>query len=924
MPHLEPAYLRYIYDGLIKGSIHPENAAELPEGLIGLYEEAFDERQQVHKRQQLLERFAIWALLKKEVTAQFVAEVLNQPEEEIQEFIATYSAWFNSPESGKYQLYHESLKVYLLQKLNEVAVHELLEKLISRLELAIAVQKADEFEWYGLEFLGSHIFISDSKDVKLIRLTSLCENQNFTDRQINLSGHYEWPKMNFKYLAISGFKKNKEHIINSTLGLVKIHLKESSDVDPIFIFLKEERFELALFRIDSLLKNESKEDKFIFYFQLFEELLNKPWVEIHHISSIIEHFTKSIETIFYYNLDSLIVKHLKTLEGIWKRGIEIDILLRYFDFYKDNKIDFDKNYSTLVYGKLIYRAVGLDFAISFFSDNSKINYLSVNAKTAIEFETNLNTYGYAFQNFATIKNYIIEIKSLKFLESKLPIDLDDFGIRYFLHNILIERKKIDVFIDYLDQMNKSEFSKLKNLDLNRKIHLAESYLFFIDWLIVNEDLDKAEYYLNKYYYLLEHNINNLEKGEYREINEIVHVLDLAKALKRKDIILHIYEKTKKGFEIWKSWEDEWNIKEISCILMHKLIFDRDIEIWLNRFVFKEKNEFYINAILPYWPIDDLKIKKNEINNVSAKLIYYNAINKSDQEVLKFLLLKDLENDNFFKFFPFALYASETNDSKLIVELISRLEKVNKFNASYYLTYFEIKNREVMSNESKNLFSELSNKYLTQNLKENGDITKLHYLFTILELQLSLLDNKNAHQTVTQIKKIERNSFNHNDLQFFISLIKELIVNQFSNNEIKWQLVKIYLEFSRSKVFWTSKLVLLKKRTVWYLNYLMIFLNLLTKRNLKLDLNNSYISNFNIKYEFTNMEKNNLSYWIDRYTYELKNHLAQSMNSIDDETISLLRTYYGLNALKKDNLLKIEDYRFLQLQWTMALNDVNKN
>lgn len=74
MPHLEPTYLRYIYDGLIKGSIHPENAADLPEGLIGLYEEAFDEKQPVHLRQQLLERFAIWALLKKEVSAQFVAE----------------------------------------------------------------------------------------------------------------------------------------------------------------------------------------------------------------------------------------------------------------------------------------------------------------------------------------------------------------------------------------------------------------------------------------------------------------------------------------------------------------------------------------------------------------------------------------------------------------------------------------------------------------------------------------------------------------------------------------------------------------------------------------------------------------------------------------------------------------------------------
>ena len=111
MHHLEPTYLRYIYDGLVKGSIHPENAAELPEGLIGLYEEAFDERTSVVERQKLLQRFAVWALLKKEVSAAFVAEVLGDTEDEIQDFISTYSAWFNSPESGKYQLYHERLKV---------------------------------------------------------------------------------------------------------------------------------------------------------------------------------------------------------------------------------------------------------------------------------------------------------------------------------------------------------------------------------------------------------------------------------------------------------------------------------------------------------------------------------------------------------------------------------------------------------------------------------------------------------------------------------------------------------------------------------------------------------------------------------------------------------------------------------------------
>ena len=42
MSHLDPTYLRYIYDSLVNGSIHTENAAELPDGLIDLYEEVVD------------------------------------------------------------------------------------------------------------------------------------------------------------------------------------------------------------------------------------------------------------------------------------------------------------------------------------------------------------------------------------------------------------------------------------------------------------------------------------------------------------------------------------------------------------------------------------------------------------------------------------------------------------------------------------------------------------------------------------------------------------------------------------------------------------------------------------------------------------------------------------------------------------------
>jgi hypothetical protein len=162
MPHLEPTYLRYIYDGLIKGSIHPENAAELPEGLIGLYEEAFDERTSVVERQKLLQRFAIWALLKKEVSAAFVAEILGETEDEIQDFISTYSSWFNSPESGKYQLYHERIKIYLLSKASSYEILALSNKVLEFLKTDLSISEHID---YKLRFYLDHLALHSYESV---------------------------------------------------------------------------------------------------------------------------------------------------------------------------------------------------------------------------------------------------------------------------------------------------------------------------------------------------------------------------------------------------------------------------------------------------------------------------------------------------------------------------------------------------------------------------------------------------------------------------------------------------------------------------------------------------------------------------------------------------------------------------------------
>jgi hypothetical protein len=300
MPHLEPTYLRYIYDGLIKGSIHPENAAELPDGLIGLYEEAFDEKQPVHLRQQLFERFAIWALLKKEVSAQFIAEVLKQSEDEIQEFIATYSAWFNSPESGKYQLYHERLKVYLLQKLSEGEVHALHEKLISRLEQAIEEQKADEFEWYGLEFLTQHYAVNAMLNGDGILMLDLAYNQKHWQRQLKISKGYIWTKSGLHSVMNWASKYNNEEVIECGLQMVDLHHQEQNAAPQIVALVAEGDFESALKRIEQFGGNDKEglQRKFILYMLCLMELTlleskNKPFRK-EGVEKILKHLDEQL------------------------------------------------------------------------------------------------------------------------------------------------------------------------------------------------------------------------------------------------------------------------------------------------------------------------------------------------------------------------------------------------------------------------------------------------------------------------------------------------------------------------------------------------------------------------------------------------------------------------------------------------------
>jgi hypothetical protein len=266
MPHLEPSYLRYIFNGLEKGDLHRDNAAALPEGLTGLYEATFEESKPAREGQKLLETFAIWAILKKEVSAHFVVEILEVPTQEIVDFIATYSNWFTSPESGKYQLYHERLKVYLLQKISENEIAILHDKLIKRLEQALAEQKEDEFEVYGLEFLGAHykleciskietkLTIKTFKKFKKIQFSQITQN-----RQKLISGGLNWTKQNLYYLAELSTILDKSELYLIVDLLCKINHEQLNILAKINNLVTDYRFNDAIKLVEELPSSEIEE-----------------------------------------------------------------------------------------------------------------------------------------------------------------------------------------------------------------------------------------------------------------------------------------------------------------------------------------------------------------------------------------------------------------------------------------------------------------------------------------------------------------------------------------------------------------------------------------------------------------------------------------------------------------------------------------
>ena len=288
MKQLEPTYLRYVYDGLDKGSINSNNPTSLPIGFIGLFEDEFPSSMPLGERMYLLNRLAIWALLKGPVSIEMTTEVLKEEPDSTKALIERYSKWFNTPEPGKYVLYHDRLRTYLLQKLSDFEVNELNETLIEFLESALEKVDGSEAELYALEHLSSHMAVESKLGNKYERLNDFANQETLWSRQVTISKEYKWSQQAVQHSIKEGARRHHEmNTLSSTVNSVKLMQEEENSANQIMNLLNEGDYTTALKRalffsgeklitinllmINELLINEKQPD--VYKLKVYKEII---------------------------------------------------------------------------------------------------------------------------------------------------------------------------------------------------------------------------------------------------------------------------------------------------------------------------------------------------------------------------------------------------------------------------------------------------------------------------------------------------------------------------------------------------------------------------------------------------------------------------------------------------------------------------
>ena len=578
MIKLEPTYLRYVYDRLDDGQLSSDNASALPHGFIGLFESEFPSDISVVERQDLLRRLSLWALFKGAVSTHLASEILEEDEEDTKTLIDTYSKWFNSPEPGKYILYHDRLRSYFLQKLSSHELQFLNEKLISHLEAKLKDDSVDEAQEYALAYLATHMAIESQLDNNYDRLHDFVNQEELWKRQVRVSKEYKWSQQAVQYGIKEGARRHQEmNTLTSTVNSVQLMQEEQKSSQQILDLLNGGDYQTALDRALSF----KEENRFVIYLLMIHELTigiskDNDFKEL-VCKKVIDSLNKNISIdigIFNYKInfpvESIYAYHIALNKlniqsnPIWERK---DSTLKFIEYLVSQDLRFEQ----LLYAVNSITSLKIEALIILLD-----KYLT-NIIYSIEIiMTDTNKKGESFYKLSQINDDYLRfiysnISDLKIKNDEEKRFSNDEDREILSKKILFYLDIYEILVSFSNQIKKDIFNNIK-INTNAKKYIQSNKFFIRDTLITKlealgwaNDLDFHVKFVEA--------INKDEDGAESKSKLIEQIYNLSTRYKLKDD------------QVYSHFE------KISNCLMKAHAFDHVFKLYLNLLNELEKREF---------------------------------------------------------------------------------------------------------------------------------------------------------------------------------------------------------------------------------------------------------------------------------------------------------------------------------------------
>ena len=683
--YTDPTYLRTIHDGLNSGVLLKGNATSLPIGLVGIYEDAIPLKSSVNERKKFLDFFSVWALMKKEVSLEFVIPLLEGwTEEQLLDYIAQYSKWFNSPVSGKYQLYHERLRVFVIQKISHKQFAACNDIIIKQCQNALQLQNGSEWERYALEHLSKNLLLPSIEQGNSDELKKIAYNTTHWNRQIEISKGFEWSGQMLNEMMLWASKYNDDEVIECALNKVDLHYQEQNDASRIIELVANNDIETALQRIESFGGNDKEglQRKFILYMLCLMELTlleskNKPFSK-DATEKLLKHLDDNLpvdHSVLNWNDFFPSYLCLSVLIDLIKIGVNVECVFKRTVQYNFKKLLLN------------------DFNYRHYIKNFKLfeNYVKTN-------EDNFNR---------RVEDFISELFRFKADDEMIEILLTVFPDKndYLLKELLIINFKTNsiikseaLFDKIIDTASKfividKILSELKSLAFEPFNLLLDSLFNKIDVsLLVNDELKCKYWHLKAKYFYIQDDVDLAKKA----LNQSLGFLPLVSSKKidflRSSIIPEVYYLIGREYAL-QLLDDITKIvpKMIaSKFIIRSICADGDVSE-AHRICLKNKNPF--ENVFLYVIIAKYELLKNGLSKGirTLKLIPQESRGESVVEVIQFLL-KHSRTD----------YAIELCHELYFEE--------NKCEANMYISEFYLKNQEFKQ------FQIYKNKIITPHVK----------------------------------------------------------------------------------------------------------------------------------------------------------------------------------------------------------------